>query len=71
MEFEVLNKRYKELSERLQQAASGDPKLSVLITAMMTLFESLLGMVAEQQKLNDKLLAVIEKLEAKLGNKSL
>ena len=76
MEFEVLNKRYKELSERLQQAASGDPMLSVLITAMMTLFESLSGMFAEQKSINaeqkivnEKLLAVIERLEAKLGNK--
>ena len=69
MEFEVLNKRYKELSERLQQATSGDPMLSVLITAMMTLFESLSGMFSEQKVVNDKLLAVIERLEAKLGNK--
>lgn len=69
----------------LQQATSGDPMLSVLITAMITHFENLLGMFAEQQNMlveqktinaeqkavNEKLLAVIEKLEAKLGNKSI
>lgn len=52
--------------------------LSVLITAMMTLYESLSGMFAEQKNINaeqkiaiEKLTAVIERLEARLGNKSI
>ena len=52
--------------------------LSVLITAMMTLYPSLSGMFAEQKNINaeqkiaiEKLTAVIERLEAKLGNKSI
>lgn len=40
MDFEDLNKRYKELEDKLQQVISGDPMLSVLITVMMTLYES-------------------------------
>lgn len=78
MDFEDLNKRYKELADKLQQATSGDPMLSVLITAMMTLYESLSGMFAEQKNINaeqkiaiEKLTAVIERLEARLGNKSI
>lgn len=50
MDFEDLNKRYKNLAEKLQQATSGDPMLSILITAMMTLYESLSGMFAEQKQ---------------------
>ena len=65
MNFEDLNKRYKELAEKLQQATSGDPMLSVLITAMMTLYESLSGMFAEQKTTVQKLTAVIERLEAR------
>ena len=75
MEFENLNKRYKELAEKFQQATSGDPMLSVLITAMMTLYDSLSGMFAEQKNINaeqkiaiEKLTTVIERLEARLGN---
>lgn len=49
MNFEDLNKRYEELAEKLQQATSGDPMLSVLITAMMTLYVILSGMFAEQK----------------------
>lgn len=49
MNFEDLNKRYKELAEKLQQATSCDPMLSVLITAMMTLYVILSGMFAEQK----------------------
>lgn len=49
MNFEDLNKRYKELADKLLQATSGDPRLSVLITAMMTLYENLSGMFAEQK----------------------
>ena len=71
MNFEDLNKSYKELAEKLQQATSGDPMLSVLITAMMTLYESLSGMFAEQKSTVEKLTAVIERLEARLGNKSI
>ena len=70
MNFEDLNKSYKELAEKLQQATSGDPMLSVLITAMMTLYESLSGMFAEQKTTVENLTAVIERLEARLGNKS-
>ena len=71
MDFEDLNKRYKNLAEKLQQATSGDPMLSILITAMMTLYESLSGMFAEQKTTVQKLTAVIERLEAKLGYKSI
>jgi hypothetical protein len=49
VDFEDLNKRYKELADKLQQVTSGDPMLSVLITVMMTLYENLLGMFAEQK----------------------
>ena len=45
--------------------------LSVLITAMMTLYESLSWMFAEQKTTVEKLTAVIERLEARLGNKSI
>lgn len=65
MDFEDLNKRYKNLAEKLQQATSGDPMLSILITAMMTLYESLSGMFAEQKTTVQKLTAVIERLEAR------
>lgn len=67
MDFEELDKRYNELADKLQQATSGDPMLSVLITAMMTLYESLSGMFAEQ----NSRVEIIEKLEARLGNKSI
>ena len=49
MDFEDLNKRYKELADKLQQATSGDPMLSVL---MMTHYENLSGMFAEQKNIN-------------------
>ena len=52
MDFEDLNKRYKELADKLQQVTSGDPMLSVLITAMMTLYDSLSGMFAEKKNIN-------------------
>lgn len=49
--------------------------ISVLITAMMNLYESLSGMFAEQKNINaeqkiaiEKLTTVIERLEARLGN---
>uniref|UniRef100_UPI00402A8CD0 hypothetical protein n=1 Tax=Succinivibrio sp. TaxID=2053619 RepID=UPI00402A8CD0 len=67
MNFEDLNKRNKELAEKLLQATSGDPMLFVLITAMMTLYESLSGMFAEQKTTVEKLTAVIERLEARLA----
>ena len=70
MNFEDLNMRYKNLAEKLQQATLGAPMLSVLITAMMTLYESLSGMFAEQKTTVENLTAVIERLEARLGNKS-
>ena len=71
MNFVDLNKRYKGLAEKLQQATSGDPMLFVLITAMMTLYESISGMFAEQKTTVEKLAAVIERLEARFGNKSI
>lgn len=52
MDFEDLNKRYKELADKLQQATSVDPMLSVLITSMMTHYENLSGMFAEQKNIN-------------------
>lgn len=85
MEFNVLNERYKELAEKLQQATSSSPMISVLVSALMTLFESLVAMftkqseqlssltkqLSEQKALNEKLLNLIGKLEEKLGNKTI
>ena len=70
-----LQERFKDVSLKLQDATSSDPLISTLITTMMTLFETqneqltnLNKQIAENQVTIEKLMALINTLNTKLGN---
>ena len=85
MEQQELHQRFKDIALKLQAATSSDPLLSALITTMMTLFETQNGQLAilnkqlaiqieqnaEQKNTIEKLMALIDSLNTKLGNRTL
>jgi len=80
-----LHQRFKDIALKLQAATSSDPLLSALITTMMTLFETQNGQLAlqneqltnlnkkleENQITIEKLMALIDTLNMRLGNRTL
>ena len=61
MDSKTLNSRFQEVSEQIKKAVADDPALSAMIGVLLVMFES-------QSALNN---STIEKLSAKLGNKSI
>lgn len=78
MEQQELHQRFKDIALKLQEATSSDPLLSALISTMMTLFETQNEQLAnlnkkleENQITIGKLMALIDSLNTKLGNRTL
>ena len=85
MDQQELHQRFKDIALKLQAATSSDPLLSALITTMMTLFETQNGQLAlqneqltnlnkkleENQITIEKLMALIDTLNMRLGNRTL
>ncbi len=78
MDQQELHQRFKDIALKLQAATSSDPLLSALITTMMTLFETqneqlsnLNKKLEENQITIEKLMALIDTLNMRLGNRTL
>ena len=75
MDSNTLNSRFKEISEQIQKAVADDPALSAMVSVLLVMFETLNNSQSEQIKHLTKRIAeltlTIEKLSAKLGNKSI
>ena len=78
MDQQELHQRFKDIALKLQAATSSDPLLSALITTMVTLFETqneqlsnLNKKLEENQITIEKLMALIDTLNMRLGNRTL
>ena len=71
MDSNTLNSRFKEVSEQIQKAVADDPALSAMFGVLMVLFESQSSEITQLTKRIAELTLTIEKLSAKLGNKSI
>ena len=71
MDSNTLNSRFKEVSEQIKKAVAGDPALSAMFGVLMVLLESQSSEITQLTKRIAELTLTIEKLSAKLGNKSI
>ena len=71
MDSNTLNSRFQEVSEQIKKAVADDPTLSAMIGVLMVLFESQSSEITQLTKRIAELTLTIEKLSAKLGNKSI
>ena len=75
MSQHTLQERFKDISQKLEKATADNPMVSVLISALCTLFETQNNQLEaqsiqlkEQKILIETLNCAIEELTAKLGN---
>ena len=71
MDSNTLNSRFKEVSEQIKKAVADDPALSAMFGVLMVLFESQSSEITQLTNRIAELTLTIERLSAKLGNKSI